>query len=191
MKSNTTRIMTTIGRSRMIPVLLCTLMLSTSPAVAGDAGHRPMRFDQLTLDDGLSQSNVLSIWQDSRGLMWFGTENGLTRYNGYEFRRFTRERGNPLALGSDFVYDIAEDADGNLWLGTNGGGLAMMNRNTSQFTSFRHDPDDPNSSTIKSDDQIQVVLVLKRMFHDLKLMLQAHHESFYHGARYRMGHRQG
>ena len=145
MKSNTTRIMTTIGRSRMIPVLLCTLLLSTSPAVAGDAGHRPMRFDQLTLDDGLSQSNVLSIWQDSRGLMWFGTENGLNSYNGYEFRRFTRERGNPLALGSDFIYDIAEDADGNLWLGTNGGGLAMMNRSTSQFTSFRHDPDDPNS----------------------------------------------
>ena len=145
MKRHATRTLTTTDRSGVIPVLLCTMMLSTSPAVAGDAGHRPMRFDQLTLDDGLSQSNVLSIWQDSRGLMWFGTENGLNSYNGYEFRKFTRERGNPHALASDFIYDIAEDADGNLWIGTNGGGLAMMDRSTGRFTSFRHDPDDSNS----------------------------------------------
>ena len=54
-----------------------------------------MRFEHLTLDDGLSQSAVMSIWQDAEGFMWFGTENGLNRYNGYEFEQFSRERGNP------------------------------------------------------------------------------------------------
>lgn len=104
-----------------------------------------MRFGHVTLDDGLSQSNVLAILQDSQGLMWFGTENGLNRYNGYEIETFKRERGNPLALGSDFIYDLAEDADGNLWIATNGGGLAKKAPGESHFTSYRHDPADPDS----------------------------------------------
>lgn len=104
-----------------------------------------MRFSHLTLDDGLSQSNVLSVFQDSGGLMWFGTENGLNSYNGYEFEHYRRDRGNDQALGSDFIFDIAEDADGNLWLATNGGGLARLDRKTGVIKSFRHDPADPNS----------------------------------------------
>ena len=104
-----------------------------------------MRFDRLTLDDGLSQSNVLSIHQDSTGLMWFATENGLNRYNGYEIRYFRRERGNADALGSDFIFDIEEDRDGNLWLATNGGGLAMYDRNADRFSNYRHDPANPRS----------------------------------------------
>ena len=83
-------------------------------ASASPADYHPMRFDRLSLDDGLSQSNVLTIWQDSAGLMWFGTENGLNSYNGYEFEHYNRERGNPDALASDFIYDLAEDKDGNL-----------------------------------------------------------------------------
>ena len=81
-----------------------------------------MRFDRITLDDGLSQSNVFSILQDSQGLMWFGTENGLNNYNGYEFEVFKRERGNPAALSSDYIFDIIEDTRGDLWIASNGGG---------------------------------------------------------------------
>lgn len=103
-----------------------------------------MRFDHISLDDGLSQSNVFSILQDSRGLMWFATENGLNSYNGYEFEIFKRERGNPLALGSDYIYDIAEDSGGNLWIASNGGGLAKMDRESKTFTSYRHDPANPD-----------------------------------------------
>ena len=63
-----------------------------------------MRFEQLSLNEGLSQSNVLSILQDDKGLMWFGTENGLNRYDGYEFLQYRRERGNPNALQNDFEW---------------------------------------------------------------------------------------
>ena len=49
----------------------------------------PMRFEHLTLDHGLSQSNVLSVWQDADGMMWFGTENGLNRFDGYRFKWYT------------------------------------------------------------------------------------------------------
>ena len=104
-----------------------------------------MRFDRITLEDGLSQSNVLAIWQDASGHMWFGTENGLNRYDGYDFQNFRRERGNPEALASDFIYDIDEDADGNLWVATNGGGLARLDAISRRVTSFRHDASNPAS----------------------------------------------
>ena len=97
---------------------LCSLA-GAAVAAEGIESH-PMRFDHLTLDQGLSQSNVLAVWQDSDGMMWFGTENGLNRFDGYEFSYYKRERGNPDALSNDFIFDIAEDAAGDLWLATNG-----------------------------------------------------------------------
>ncbi len=113
-------------------------------SAAGFESH-PMRFDHLTLDDGLSQSNVLTVLQDSDGFMWFGTEDGLNRYNGYEFEYFRRERGNPNALASDFIFDIQEDRHGNLWVATNGGGLSMLDRKSGAVKTYRHDGDDLNS----------------------------------------------
>ncbi|MDJ0711598.1 MAG: two-component regulator propeller domain-containing protein [Woeseiaceae bacterium] len=104
-----------------------------------------MRFGHLSLDDGLSQSNVLAVIQDSDGFMWLATENGLNSYDGYEFRHFKRERGNPQALSNDFIFAVAEGSDGSLWLGTNGGGLANLDRKSGIVRSYRHDAADPNS----------------------------------------------
>lgn len=118
---------------------LAVMTVAPTLAWAENEAH-PMRFEHLTLADGLSQSNVLSVLQDSDGLMWFATENGLNRFDGYEFLQYRRERGNPNALQNDFIFDIAEDADGNLWLATNDGGIARLNRNTGNVTTWRHDP---------------------------------------------------
>lgn len=107
--------------------------------------HHPMRFDHVTMDDGLSQSAVLSIHQDSQGFMWFGTENGLNRYDGYEFEQYMRERGNPGSLRNDFIFALDEDDAGRIWVATNGGGLAVFDRQNETFRSFRHDPADPAS----------------------------------------------
>jgi ligand-binding sensor domain-containing protein len=112
---------------------------------AGAQEHHPMRFGQIAIEDGLSQSHVLAIWQDSTGLMWFGTENGLDSYDGYELRHYRHERGNPETLASDFINAIAEDADGNLWIATDGGGLARIERGTRRIRSYRHDPADLGS----------------------------------------------
>ena len=132
-------------------VLLATVFFAAALLFGGSANaadsdsHHPMRFDRISLDDGLSQSNVFTILQDSDGLMWFGTENGLNRYNGYDFTVFKRERGNPDALFNDYIFDVAEDASGRFWVASNGGGLARMDRAGETFTTFRHDPIDPNS----------------------------------------------
>ena len=77
-----------------------TLLLACGMAAASEVSHHPMHFERISLDEGLSQSNVLTILQDSKGLMWFGTENGLNSFDGYEFDHYKRERGNPQALGS-------------------------------------------------------------------------------------------
>ncbi len=125
-------------------VLLLLPFFGAPVSAAGFESH-PMRFDHLTLDDGLSQSNVLSVLQDSDGFMWFATENGLNRYNGYEFEYYRRERGNPDALASDFIFDIQEDKHGNLWVATNGGGLSRLDRKSGTAKTYRHDSKDPNS----------------------------------------------
>ena len=121
------------------------LLWAAGVASADSGSAHPMRFDRISLDDGLSQSNVSTIMQDSSGLMWFGTENGLNSYNGYEFEIFKRERGNPAALGNDYIHAIVEDADGALWIASNGGGLARMDRDRKTFQTFRHDPADDGS----------------------------------------------
>jgi len=138
---------TSVRKARnLCMVLVASLLMPALPVWASDAfSHHPMRFEHISLDDGLSQSNVLSIHQDSTGLMWFGTENGLNSYNGYEFEQYRRERGNGATLRSDFIFDIAQDANGDLWFATNGGGLSMLDRKSGEFTTYLHDAADPDS----------------------------------------------
>jgi signal transduction histidine kinase/ligand-binding sensor domain-containing protein len=85
--------------------------------------RQPLKFEHITTNLGLSQSNVICIFQDSRGFMWFGTRDGLNKYDGYKFTVFKKDASNVNSLSHNMVQDIAEDADGNLWIGTWGGGL--------------------------------------------------------------------
>ena len=128
----------------LVTGILLSLLAMGSVAVAADNSH-PMRFGHLSINDGLSQSNVLAVLQDSDGFMWFATENGLNSYDGYEFRHYKRDRGNPEALGNDFIFDVAEGKDGSLWLATNGGGLANLDRHSGVVRTYRHDVNDAGS----------------------------------------------
>ncbi len=99
----------------MILAAVLSLAATGPAALAATEQSHPMRFGHLSINDGLSQSNVLAILQDADGFMWFATENGLNSYDGYEFRHFKRERGNPGALSNDFIFDVDEGKDGSLW----------------------------------------------------------------------------
>jgi hypothetical protein len=68
-----------------------------------------IRFERVSIEHGLSQSCVQCILQDSSGFMWFGTENGLNRYDGYGFKVYWYELGNPNSLSHNFIRDIVED----------------------------------------------------------------------------------
>jgi signal transduction histidine kinase/ligand-binding sensor domain-containing protein/DNA-binding response OmpR family regulator len=117
---------------------------------------RPLYFEHLTIRDGLSQSTVDWILQDSRGYLWLATESGLDRYDGNSVRVYHRERGNPHALASDYIWTIAEDAHADLWLATDGGGVARWQRSTDQFQLFRHAATRADSL---ASDQVRTLLI--------------------------------
>ncbi len=126
-------------------------------AVCVSAGPaQPMSFRHLTVADGLSQNTVMDVLQDSRGYIWLATENGLDRYDGYDLNRYQRGKSSDGELVNDYVWQIAESEDSNLWLATYGGGLAFWNRQEDRFRHFRHDPRDPNSL---SSDYTRTLLV--------------------------------
>ena len=101
-------------------------------------------FEQISLEDGLSQSVVSAILQDRRGFMWFGTQDGLNRYDGYEFRVYRRDPGDPNGISHSFVNDIAEDKSAALWIATEQG-LSRYEPETDRFTRYLHIADDRNS----------------------------------------------
>ena len=103
------------------------------------AETRPIRFNQLSLEHGLSQSTVLCMFQDSRGFIWIGTEDGLNRYDGFKFTIYKHDPSDVESLGHDAVWGIDEDDSGNLWLATSGGGLAMWDRARDAFVRYGAD----------------------------------------------------
>ncbi len=109
------------------------------------ARDNDIRFEHISLEQGLSQSVVLCILQDSKGFMWFGTQDGLNRYDGYEFTVYKHDPENPNSLSDNFIQSLYEDQSGALWIGTNGGGLDRFDRETEQFIHYQHDPNDPHS----------------------------------------------
>ncbi|MEO0581228.1 MAG: two-component regulator propeller domain-containing protein [Bacteroidota bacterium] len=100
-------------------------------------------FRQLTAEDGLSNNWVKTILKDQRGFMWFGTSNGLNRYDGQEFKVFRSDSINQLS--DNFIQSLTEDKEGNIWVGTFSGGLNRFDRKTETFTVFKHDPNNPQS----------------------------------------------
>lgn len=101
-------------------------------------------FEHFTSDHGLSQSTVNCIVQDRRGFLWVGTENGLNRFDGYQFIHYENEEGDSASLSNNAVKAILEDREGFLWVGTMGG-LNRFDPATETFQRYQHDPNDPLS----------------------------------------------
>src|ERR1700684_1168128 len=87
----------------------------------GNAGS--FKFCHFGTEGGLSQSNVTCILRDKQGFMWFGTRDGLNRYDGYDFDVYKNVPEDSLSLSSNFVTSIMEDRNGDIWVGTWGGGV--------------------------------------------------------------------
>jgi diguanylate cyclase (GGDEF)-like protein len=136
-------------------ILMTTLALLLISAVAHGSTSSTMRFDRLSVEDGLSQSAVMAIAQDASGFIWVATESGLDRYDGHTFRNYRHERGNPESISNSFVRDISVDNRGGLWIATDGGGVSYWNPDSGTFTNWRFTAGDPNSI---ASDQIRSVV---------------------------------
>jgi ligand-binding sensor domain-containing protein len=93
-------------------------------------------FDHIGIEKGLSNLTVTSIFQDNRGFMWFGTFNGLNRYDGYEIKNYFHNPKDSTSLSDNRVTVVFEDNHKNLWVGTNVGGLNLYNRRQDNFYHF-------------------------------------------------------
>ena len=113
------------------------LVLALLWAIVAQAAPTPtLRFEHLSVDDGLAQESVLSIVQDPDGFMWFGTQSGLSRYDGYRFTNFRNVVGDPKTLANNWVRVLYADRKGRLWIGTDGG-LDRYEPQTGTFTGWQ------------------------------------------------------
>lgn len=92
----------------------------------------PIRFEHLTSRDGLSQSNVKCILQDRQGFLWFGTFDGLNKYDGYRFHIFRNDPDDPESLCGNDVYALLQDREGMLWIATSNG-LSLYDPKMNRF----------------------------------------------------------
>ena len=90
-------------------------------------------FYRLTIEDGLSQSSVTCIFQDTEGFMWIGTQDGLNRYDGYYFKIFKNIPGDSTSLTDNFIFSIYEDQSGTLYVETQSGTFHRYNPRSESF----------------------------------------------------------
>ena len=136
-----------------LKIALLGLVLTLSEPVLLHA-QQAFKFEHLTTADGLATNTVNTIFQDAQGFMWFGTEKGLHKYDGYRFTIYQHDEDDPHSLSNNNVSAIDEDREGVLWVGTRGGGFNRFDRATETFTHYRHDDDDPHS--LGADDLISL-----------------------------------
>ena len=115
MRENETRI-------KMLKTLLTISAVFLSIVFSGQ-----IEFERFTIDNGLSQNTVYDVFQDSRGYLWMGTQGGLDRFNGYEFKQYEHESSDTTSIVDGWIRSIQEDEDGILWLGTANGNFGWFN----------------------------------------------------------------
>jgi len=102
------------------------------------------KFRYITVEDGLSQGSINCIFQDSKGFLWFGTKQGLNKYDGFDIEIFDHDPFSQSSLSNNNVNCITEDKDGDLWVGTSAG-LNKFDYNLQSFKRFLSNPLDQNS----------------------------------------------
>lgn len=119
----------------MVKNLLLIILINI---IASSIEAQNVHIEQYTIDKGLSQNGVKCIYQDSKGYLWFGTEEGLNRYDGYTFTFYRPIPGDSTSISDNIINTIKEDHSGNLWIGTFYGGLNKYNWETGKFKRYTH-----------------------------------------------------
>ncbi len=101
-------------------------------------------FEHITVSDGLPWPTVLDIVQDQDGFLWFATENGLSRYDAYEFQTYQYDPSDSAGLTNNHISCLLEDENGDIWIGTSYG-LNRYNKRTGTFSHFFHEQNNHNS----------------------------------------------
>jgi len=111
---------------------------------AGKAQNNTPRFENFTTEHGLGQNNVQTMYQDMQGFMWFGTGNGLSRYDGYRFVTYKNNLQDQNSLLDNYVVRVTGDTKDNLWILT-AKGLTQFHVPTGKFTRFASNKNNINA----------------------------------------------
>jgi ligand-binding sensor domain-containing protein/serine phosphatase RsbU (regulator of sigma subunit) len=136
-----------IGLSINKYIILALLFVSFSSGKAFSQ-RDAIEFERISVEEGLTQSTIYSILQDHKGFLWFGTDDGLNRYDGYNFKVYSHINGVETSLSNNRVISMIEDSQNTLWIATIGGGLNKFDWTTDSFKSYRSNPNDSNSLSI-------------------------------------------
>ena len=113
-----------------------------------------IKFEHISVEQGLSHAKIFCICQDSKGFMWFGTEDGLNKYDGYKFTVYRHDPADSSTLSSNSIRDIYDDQSGTLWIATENGGINRFDRENERFTRYTHNRKNPTSIGSNSTNRI-------------------------------------
>ena len=128
---------------------------------------KSLKMEAITINDGLSQGMINCIYQDHFGFMWFGTLDGLNRYDGYHFTVYRYETNDSNSISGNWITSICEDSKGRLWVGTALNGLNIFDRETEKFIRLQAKSNVPNTL---SDNR--VFSISKYIFLNILLFIQ-------------------
>lgn len=139
-----------------IGFISCLIFLFAAAGGAIAQNGRDIKFNHITREDGLSQSSGHVIFQDKQGFMWFGTNDGLDKYDGYEMSVYKHDPDDSTSISGNNISTIYEDQRGNFWVGTTGAGLNLLDRATGEFKHYKTDNRHPDLGI--SDNSITDIL---------------------------------
>ena len=102
-------------------------------------------FRQISLEEGLSQSTVTCILEDNKGFMWFGTLDGLNKYDGYDITVYRNNPKDTFSITDNAITTLFQDRNNYIWVGVAKGGLAVLDNLTQRFVTFTHSPENLHS----------------------------------------------
>ena len=137
-----------------LKILSCLLLLIHFSLFAQNFESKQMKFESITINDGLSQGMINCIIQDHYGFMWFATKDGLNRFDGKNFKIYRHNPNNIKSIADNFIEWIFEDSKGQLWIGTSSEGVDLMDRNTETFLHFKQFADKKNTAPDNHINQI-------------------------------------
>ena len=117
---------------KILLLLLFLVLIKYSGAQSPD-----IKFEHIGIKEGLPEDQVKSIMQDVQGYIWIGTQNGLVRYDGYNYKLYNLGSDQVNSLTNTDVSSIFEDRQKNLWVSAIGNGLFMYDRNTDTFKEYK------------------------------------------------------
>ena len=129
--------------------ILLVIVLTISASATARENPGDIRFGRITIEQGLSQNSVSCILRDSRGFMWFGTGEGLNKYDGYSFTHYLHIPEDPASISDGQINAICEGRSETLWIGTRQG-LNRFDRKSERFAHYRYDSQ--NAQSLSHDD---------------------------------------